>query len=266
MNTKLVNGIGLAFVDRGTGPAVLLVHGFPLDHSMWNEQIDVLSAGYRVIAPDLRGFGRSGVTDGTITMEQLADDLAGLLDALQLHEPIVFCGLSMGGYVAFQFQRKYGARLRGLILCDTRAAADAPEKAAGRREAAERVLREGPQSLVDAMMPVLFAPETLRNRPDVIESLRRVMLGTDRRAIAAASLGMADRPDLTPGLHAIECPTLVIAGRFDALSPPEEMREIAAAIPAARFAEIPAAGHMSPMENPAEFNAAILEFLGGYGS
>ena len=262
MNTKLVNGIGLAFVDRGTGPAVLLVHGLPLDHSMWNEQIDVLSAGYRVIAPDLRGFGRSGVTDGTITMEQLADDLAGLLDALQLHEPIVFCGLSMGGYVAFQFQRKYGARLRGLILCDTRAAADTPEKAAARRKMAERVLREGPEPLVDGMAPLLFASETVENRPEMVESLLSVMLGTDRRTIAAVSLGMADRPDVTPKLHAIECPTLVIAGRFDAISPSDEMQGIAAAIPGARFAEIPTAGHMSPMEDPAEVNAVILKFLG----
>ena len=263
MNTKTVNAVELAFVDRGTGPAVVLVHGFPLDHSMWNEQIDVLSADYRVIAPDLRGFGRSGAGGDTITMEQLADDLAGLLDALQLHEPIVFCGLSMGGYVAFQFQRKYGARLRGLILCDTRAATDTPEKAAARREMAERVLSDGPQPLVDGMAPLLFAPETVENRPEMVESLLSVMLGTDRRTIAAVSLGMADRADFTPELHAIECPTLVIVGQFDAISPSDEMREIAAAIPGARFAEIPAVGHMSPMEDPAEVNAAILEFLGG---
>ncbi|NQU24660.1 MAG: alpha/beta fold hydrolase [Candidatus Nealsonbacteria bacterium] len=264
MNTRTVNSVELALIDRGTGPAVVLVHGFPLDHSIWNEQIDVLAADHRVIAPDLRGFGRSGVTDDdTITMQRLADDLAGLLDALELHEPIVFCGLSMGGYVAFEFQRKYGDRLRGLILCDTRAAGDTAEKAVGRREMAERVLREGPEPLVDAMTPLLFAPETVANRPELVESLLRVMRGTDRRTIAAGLRGMADRPNATSALPTIDCPTLVLAGRFDVLTPPEEMREIAAAIPAAHYVEIPAAGHISPMENPAEVNAAMLTFLAG---
>jgi len=261
MKTLAVNGIRLAYVDEGSGPPVVLVHGFPLDHAMWDAQVDVLKGQCRVIVPDLRGFGQSDVTEGAVTMEQFADDVAGLLDALGVREPVVLAGLSMGGYVAFQFFRRHRGRLRALVLCDTRAPADTPQAASARRETAEKVLREGPGSLVENMPAKLFAPATLRDRPEVAESLRRVIASTDPRGIAAASLGMAQRPDVTAMLPEIDCPTLVVVGREDAISPPEEMRQIAAAIPGARLVEVPEAGHMSPMENPAAVNAALREFL-----
>jgi len=135
--------IGMNVVERGSGVPLLLVHGYPLDHSMWQGQIEGLGDACRVIAPDLRGFGASGVTPGTVTMGQMADDMAALLDALKIHEPIVFCGLSMGGYVAWQFALRHRQRLTKLILCDTRAAADSPEAAAGRLKTADKVLDEG---------------------------------------------------------------------------------------------------------------------------
>lgn len=262
MKTRTVNGVELSLVDQGSGMPVVLVHGFPLDHTMWNAQIDALSQDYRVIAPDLRGFGRSGLSDSTVTMQQFADDLAALLDGLEVDEPVVLCGLSMGGYVAFQFWQRYGSRLAGLILCDTRAVNDTPETAAGRLEMAERVLREGPAPLVEGMVPRLFAETTARDRPELVDSLRRVMMQTDPKGIAAAARGMAQRPDMTPKLPQIGCPTLVIVGSSDAISTPDEMRTIARAIPCARFVEIADCGHMSPMERPAELSAAILEFLG----
>jgi len=261
MQRTSIGEIELAFVDRGSGLPVVLIHGFPLDHAMWNAQIDALSANYRVIAPDLRGFGQSDVTGGTVTMEQLADDLAALLAAIGVDEPVVICGLSMGGYVAFAFQRRYAGRLRGLILCDTRAANDTAELAAARREMAARVLREGPAPLVEGMMPKLLAESSAENHPELSESLRRVMLGTDRRGVAAAALGMARRADVTETLGEIDCPTLVIVGRHDAISPREEMAAISRAIPQGRFVEISGSGHMSPIEAPAEVNAAILGFL-----
>ncbi len=264
MQTKTVADVELALVDRGSGPPLVLLHGFPLDHSMWDAQIDVLSQQHRVIAPDLRGFGRSGVTARTVTMERLADDTAALLDALDVTEPIALAGLSMGGYVAFAFERKYAARLRSLILVDTRAAADTAEAAAARLEMAQRVLREGPAPLVESMMPRLFAPSTVENRPEVVESLRQVMLRTDRQGVAAAARGMAQRPDATGTLAQIECPTLVIVGEQDAISPADEMADICRAIPRGRFVEIPAVGHMSPLEAPAEVNEAMLEFLGSF--
>lgn len=256
-----VNDVVLAFVDRGAGPPVVLVHGFPLDHTMWDAQVSALEARCRVIVPDLRGFGQSGVTEGTVGMEQFADDVAGLLDALQVAEPIVLVGLSMGGYVALQFQRKHGSRLRGMVFCDTRSKGDSPQMAAGRGEMADRVLREGPAPLVDAMTPKLFPKSTTRDRPELVERLRRVMLQADPRGIAAAARGMAARPDMTAELSRIRCPTLVLVGELDVISPVEEMRAMAEAIPGSRFVEIPGCGHMTPIERPAEFNAALLKFL-----
>ena len=261
MQTQSVHGVKLAYSDRGSGLPVVLIHGFPLDHTMWDAQIEALAGRWRVIAPDLRGFGRSSVIPGTATMEQMAGDVAGLLEAIGVGTPVVLAGLSMGGYVALSFCRQYGHRLRGLILCDTRAAPDTPEAAAGRRETAARVLREGTAPLADAMLPRLLAPSTLQNRPDLVEALRRAILRADPQAIAAASLGMAERPDATPLLSAIACPALVVVGQQDAISPVPEMSKLAEAMPRAQLAVIRDAGHMSPMENPAEVNRAMVSFL-----
>jgi 3-oxoadipate enol-lactonase len=284
MKSLSVRGTELRCVDCGQGRPVLFVHGFPLDHTMWAAQIEAISRQHRAIAPDLRGFGLSAVAEKgrgpicvehppgrsgkldlspfpPVTMEQFADDLAAMLDALGVREPVVYCGLSMGGYIALQFQRKYAARLRGLVLCDTRSAADTPEAVVARRAMADRVLKEGPAFVADAMLPRLFCETTRQQRPEIVEGLRQVILANSPHGIAAATLGMAERPDMTASLKEIACPTLVIVGQEDAISLPAEMRGMAEAIPGARFAEIPAAGHMAPMENPAAVNAAIVEFL-----
>jgi 3-oxoadipate enol-lactonase len=265
MKTITVRGIELAYVDRGQGTPLLLVHGFPLDHSMWNAQIDALAdrEGCRVIVPDLRGFGQSEAGGDVVTMEDMADDMAALLDGLGIDEPVVFCGLSMGGYVAFQFALKYAGRLAGLILCDTRAVGDTPQVAAARRATAEQVLDQGSANLVAAMMPKLFAEASASESPRLVESLRLVMLENNARGTAAAALGMAQRPDVTASLCKIGCPALVIVGSQDAISTAAEMRSIADGIPGAEFVEIPDCGHMSPMEKPDEVNAAIARFIAG---
>lgn len=256
-----VNGVGLTTVDRGNGMPIVLVHGFPLNHTMWNAQIDALASRYRVLAPDLRGFGASGVTDGTVSMDQMADDLAGLLEASGIQEPAVVCGLSMGGYIALRFWLRHRARLRALILCDARSAADAPEAAANRLTLADRVLREGPAPAAQAMLPKLTAEATAKAHPEVIEAIRQMILSTDPRGLAAAARGMAERLEMTPSLAEIACPTLLLVGQGDVISTPAGMRAMADAIPDAKFVEISNAGHLSPMENPAEVNAAIGAFL-----
>ncbi len=250
-------------VDQGHGSPLLLVHGFPLDHAMWSGQIGALADICRVIAPDLRGFGASDVTSGTVTMARLADDLAQLLDVLEIREPVTFCGLSMGGYIAWQFYRRHRPRLARLILCDTRAAADTAEAARVRRESADRVLVEGPGFLADAMIDKLFAPATHTEQPDCIQATRQTILNTSPVGIAAALRGMADRPDVSDLLPEIDVATLVVCGQQDAISTVQEMRQIAERIPAARFVEIPAAGHMAPLENPRQVNYAIRAFLTG---
>jgi 3-oxoadipate enol-lactonase len=253
--------VALQVVMRGQGMPILLVHGFPLEHSMWDAQIAGLSRRWRVIAPDLPGFGGSQARGGVATMEQMADDLLALLDALEISEPVVLCGLSMGGYIAFQFWRKHASRLRGLVLCDTRAAADAPEAAQARLKVAEQVLRAGVEGVVDAMMPKLFAPSSLEKHAEAIGVQRQKMLSAAPQGVAAALQGMAARPDVRGDLPRIALPTLVVVGQHDAIATVEEMRAMAQAIPGAKFVVIPGSGHMAPLENPAAFRAAIEPFL-----
>jgi pimeloyl-ACP methyl ester carboxylesterase len=247
---------------RGAGRPLLFVHGFPLDHSMWLAQLDEFSRlGYRTIAPDLRGFGRSELGAGPVTMARYADDLNRLLDALGVTEPIDYCGLSMGGYIGWQFWSRFASRLVGLVQCDTRAVADTPQGKIGRAELADRVTKIGAQAAADAMMPKLFGPDAARLAADRVERTRRAILDNPTAGICEALSGMAERPDVTPLLPQIRTPTLLVAGEHDGISTPDEMRGIAAQIPNAQFAVIPAAGHMSPLENPSAFNAALKSFL-----
>jgi 3-oxoadipate enol-lactonase len=262
MNTVGLGDIEMAVEDRGSGPVILFVHGLPLDHTMWQAQIDEFSRGFRVLAPDLRGFGESPLGKGEVTMRRYAEDLALLLDRLGIREKIIFCGLSMGGYIAWQFWQKYAERLAGLVVCDTRAAADTPEARAGRAALAAKVLDVGPQAAADAMLPKLFAPESERENPAAIAATRAVILRTSAAGIAAALDGMAKRPDVTDMLGGIAVRTLVIVGEHDAISPPAEMRGIADRIPGAEFAVIKRAGHMSPLEEPDAFNEALGRFFG----
>jgi pimeloyl-ACP methyl ester carboxylesterase len=253
--------IELAFEDTGTGLPVLLVHGFPLDRTMWKAQREELCDEFRVIVPDLRGFGESQVIPGVATMEAMADDLAGLCNHLGLTGKIVLGGLSMGGYVAFAFARKYRDRLAGLILCDTRARPDSPEAKENRRRVAERVRREGPGFIAEEMIPRLCCESTFRNHPEVIEKIRQMILSAPPEGVAAAALGMAERPDSTDLLPALSCPTLVLVGQFDAISPPEEMEAMTRTIPQSQFVVIPDAGHLPPMEQPERVTQAIREWL-----
>jgi pimeloyl-ACP methyl ester carboxylesterase len=253
--------VTLQVTESGHGIPLLLVHGFPLDHSMWEAQISRLSNRCHVIAPDLRGFGGSQVSSGTVTMEQMADDLDALLDALEIKEPIVFCGLSMGGYVAFQFWRKYGSRLRGLVLCDTRAVADTREAVGSRLKMAEQVLREGTRSAAEAMLPKLFAPAAFQDRAAAIEIQRRTILAAAPEGVAAALRGLAERPDVSDYLPRLALPALIVVGQHDAISTVDEMRDMAQAIPESEFVVIPGSGHMTPVENSTAFNEAIERFL-----
>jgi pimeloyl-ACP methyl ester carboxylesterase len=257
----LIDGVSVSFADAGTGPVLLLVHGFPLDHTMWREQIEHFRGSRRVLAPDLRGFGSSDVTEGTVTMRQFAADLGSLLDALRITEPIDFCGLSMGGYIAWPFFQHHRNRLRSLLLCDTRSAADSAEARETRLGLATKVLQRGPGFIAETMPEKLFARSTRDSKPDLVREVQDVIRGGDPRGIAAASRGMAERPDVTSLLPTIDLPTLVIVGEEDAISTRDEMRGIARVIPGAEFVAVSEAGHMAPLEQPAVVNEAIDRFL-----
>ncbi|HEX3870715.1 MAG TPA: alpha/beta fold hydrolase [Pirellulales bacterium] len=256
-----VNGTRLSAYVTGQGEPLLFVHGFPLDHHMWEAQVHEFAQTHHVIAVDLRGFGASAPAEGTTTMQQFADDCAAVLDALKVEQLVTLCGLSMGGYVAWQFIERHSDRLARLVLCDTRAIADSAEGAAGRHTMAARVVAEGSDVVATAMLPKLFAARTQRDHPELIERAKQMIARASSTGIAAALRGMAQRPDVTARLPSIRVPTLVIVGQEDAISTVDEMRAVANSIPNAELVVVPDAGHMSPMENANVVNAALRKFL-----
>jgi len=253
----MLNGIRVHYADEGAGPAVMLLHAFPLSGAMWGPQVEALRGRYRLIVPDLRGFGLSDAPPGPYSMEQQADDAVALLDQLGV-ERAALCGLSMGGYIALAIMRAYPGRVAALALCDTRAGADSEEGRAGREANARLAEERGPAAIADKLIPGLVAPAA----PEELRAeLRALIAANSADGIAGALRGMAQRPDSAPGLAAIGVPTLVVVGTEDGLTPPAEAQALHAAIGGSRLVEIAGAGHLSNMERPAEFSAALGAFL-----
>lgn len=256
------NGIFLGYEEWGSGKPIVLLHAFPCNRSMWAPQISALTQSheFRVITPDFRGFGESDVTEGPSLMETLATDVAALLDALHIEECFLG-GISMGGYVAFAFYRAYAARVRALILADTRAQADTPEGRAARAENAQLAEREGSQAIAERLLPRLLSPETLQESIGTTSRLRAMIEAAAPAGIAGALRGMALRPDATDLLPKITCPTLVLVGEEDSLTPPDDAHLLAKNIPNARLVIIPHAAHLANMEQPERFNQALYDFV-----
>ena len=254
-----VRGLSLAAEVTGDGPAVLLVHGFPLDRSLWKHVLATLT-GWKRIVPDLRGFGLSDAPESGYSMTAYAEDLVALLDVLRIDRAVV-CGLSMGGYIAFELLRRHPDRVSGLILMNTRAGADTPEGRADRDAAIARVHRDGPAFLADTMMPKLLAPSSLAAMPDVVRQVEEMVRRATPSGVAGALVAMRDRPDSSAMLDTIARPTLVVAGSDDQLIPVSEARAMANAIPEAHLAIIPAAGHLTPLEQPVGTSRVLREFL-----
>jgi 3-oxoadipate enol-lactonase len=258
----LVNDIRIAYDDSGAGQPVMFLHAFPLNRSMWNnEMTELLSeARYRLVALDWRGFGESDIAAGISTMEMFADDLAGLMDLLGI-QSAVLCGASMGGYVAFAFLRKYPERVSGLILADTRPGADTDEGRANRENVARVAETQGTSAIAEMMLPRLISDYTRQHAPEVEIAVRRMIDAATPQGIAAASRGMAQRADSTDLLSSITCPTQVLVGEDDVLIPPGVVQDFATKIPGAQFIVIPHAGHLSNLEQPQAFLSAVRNFL-----
>ena len=257
-----VNGVTLAVEVRGDGPAVLFIHGYPLDHTIWTHQIAALE-GWCRIAPDLRGMGRSDAPDLGYSMETYAADLAELLDLLGARD-VVLVGLSMGGYVAFEFLRRWRQRVRGLVLVDTKAEADSAEARASRDAAAAVAREEGAGAVALSMLPKVLGASTLAGATATVERVRAMMAATPVAGIVGALGAMRDRPDSTPLLAGLaDLPTLVLVGDEDQLTPPAQARAMAEAIPGASLVVIRSAGHLPTLERPAETTDAIVGFLAG---
>ncbi len=244
----------------GTSDPLVLLHAFPMNRRMWGMQVRALGTERRVIAPDYPGFGRSPRPCAQPDVRHYAEGVRELLDSLKL-ERVALGGLSMGGYVAFAFMRLFPGRVSSLILANTRPDPDPEEVRETRRDLARRVTEEGVGILPDLQMERLLSAETRQSKPGVVEEVRGMILESSPDGVVAALGAMKDRPDSTRGLSEIEVPTLVIAGEEDELSPPEVMEEMARKIPDSRFVTLPNAGHLSNLEAPEEFNAALAGFL-----
>ncbi len=260
MTSIRINEINLAYTDVGAGPPIVLIHGYPFNRSLWTEQTEALRSKYRVVAPDLRGFGESDSSVGPVRMNQMAEDVAALMDHLEI-ERAVIGGLSMGGYVALAFARMIPARVKALVLADTRAQADTEEGKQTRWHQAEKAVAEGMAGIADAMLPKLLTPETVSKRPELVKRVRDMMLKTKPEGAAGALLGMAQRDDQTEFIAGILVPTLILVGREDAITPVADSEKMQSLIEGSRLVVIENAGHVSNLEQTEQFNDALLGFL-----
>jgi len=255
-----INHLNFSYRDQGNGEPVIFLHAFPLNQTMWDEQVAALSHHCRTVTIDLRGFGGSDAGHPPLTMEQMAADVRGLMSGLDI-ERATLVGLSMGGYVALAFYREYPDAVRALVLSDTRASADTHAARERRLQSAEKAEREGAAAIADDMVPLLLGETTRQTRPDIAARVRAMIEANSPHAISAAQRGMAARRDSIYILAAIDFPTLIIVGAEDQLTPPTEAESLRDGIRGARLQVIAGAGHLSNIERPVEFNAALTEFI-----
>lgn len=259
--THVVKGVEIAYDDVGSGPVVVLLHGYPFNRTLWRDQVVALQPNHRVIVPDLRGHGESAVVHGPSTMELMAGEVAGLLDNLNITQATIG-GLSMGGYVALAFYRLFPLRVRSLILAATRAQGDNDEAKRNREVQAIKARQEGMEGIADALLPKLLTANTVTKRPEIVKHLRGMMASTNPEGAAAALEGMAIRQDQISFLSQIVAPTLILVGSEDAITPPADSELMHREIPQSRLEIIDGAGHVVNLEKPEKFNAAVTNFLG----
>ena len=244
----------------GDGPAVVLLHAFPMNHHLWRPVAERLATRYRVVLPDLRGMGESGVGEGPATMEKHATDLLRVCEAAGVRKA-VFAGVSLGGYVLFEFWRRCRERVSALILADTRAPADTEPVRVSRLQAAEQVEKQGPAGYLETFLPKLIGPTTQSNRPDLVGEMKRMAATSTAAGIAAVQRGMAGRPDSVSTLRTIDVPTLLLFGDEDTASPVAEGELMQREIAGSRLYSIPHAGHLAIFEQSAAAHDLIRRFL-----
>ena len=252
----------MSYRDLGEGDPLVLLHAFPLNGRMFESQMTAFSGSHRVVAPDYPGFGRSPRTPAQPDVHYYAEGVRSLLDRLHL-ERVILGGVSMGGYVAFECMRLFPERVTALVLANTRPDQDSEEVRETRNEMALRVAQEGVEVLAEIQMERLLAPTTRENDEELVESVRAMILENSPDGAVAALGAMRERPNSTPLLAEIGVPTLVVGGEEDSISSPELMARMADEIPDSRHVSLPRAGHLSNLEAPEQFNAALKEFLEG---
>ncbi len=252
------------FVDQGSRQAapIVLIHAFPLNHTMWNSQISILSEKYRVIAYDIRGHGESDVGDGQYTIELFVDDMIALLDHLKIKKTNL-CGLSMGGYIALRALERHPERFSALVLSDTQSEADSDEAKVKRSGAIQLIKEKGLAAFAEGFVKSAFAPATFTDNPEVIQAVKEMILKNSPLGICGALLAMATRTDTTAVLNKTKIPTLILVGEKDQITPLSAATSMKENIPNAQLHVISCAGHLSHLENPTEFNRRLLVFLEG---
>jgi pimeloyl-ACP methyl ester carboxylesterase len=261
MKTQISSILTVSHREAGQGIPLVFLHAFPLSSAMWQAQLDEFSRNFRVLAPDVRGIGESSRFEVEMSIELLARDVALWLEEIGIYEPIALCGLSMGGYVALEFARIFPQKLAALILADTRADADSPEAKTARDEMIEYAKAHDGRAVAQKMLPKLLGETTLRQNPEIAHKVNQIAAPNRGENLAQLIAALRDRRDSTDILASISVPTLVIGGAQDVVSPPDVMAQMAAQIPGARGVVIEDAGHLSNLEQPDEFNAALREFL-----
>jgi pimeloyl-ACP methyl ester carboxylesterase len=254
------NGTRIFYKTLGAGPALVLLHPFPANHEIWVPAAEHLAQHYRLILPDLRGHGASETGAGPATMQSHAEDVMRICEALRIPHA-VFAGISIGGYILFEFWRRFRDCVTALILCNTRATADTPEARAARLKSAEDVEQFGPVAFLDGMLPKLIGESTRRDHPGLAARARGMMAKSSAQGIAAVQRGMAARADSTPSLKTINVPTLILGGSEDTLIPMSEVEAMHLQIAGSEFTLLPRAGHYAPYEVHQAAAHRMLEFL-----
>jgi pimeloyl-ACP methyl ester carboxylesterase len=255
-----INGIEIDYRDESAGVPVIFIHAFPLNQRMWDDQFSGLRDRVRAISLDLRGFGNSDAPNGAYSIDEMAADVRGLMTVLEIDRAILV-GLSMGGYIALAFFRNHPEAVRGLVLADTRAGADTQEARERRLSSAMKAEREGSRAIGEDMIPLLLGRTTLETRPSVVEKVRAMIEGNSPQGIAGAQRAMAGRRDSMNMLSVIDVPSLIVVGSEDSLTPVAEAERMRGGIRGARLRTIDSAGHLSNLEQPEQFNAALIDFI-----
>ena len=258
----VVNGAEVHYIDVGASGAlpIVLIHGFPFNHEMWQPQIELLKNNFRVIAYDIRGHGKSGISDGQYMIEFFVDDLVGLLNHLKI-EKAVLCGLSMGGYIALRTVERNPERVKALILADTQSKPDSNEAKLKRAASIGAIKKLGVKPYAESFVKAVFTTDSLTKKTATVEKISQIIQMNSPLGICGALLALASRTDTTEALSGIKVPTLILVGENDKLTPPSASQEMRSKIPKSEIHLIQNAAHMSNLENSDEFNKHVLNFL-----
>jgi 3-oxoadipate enol-lactonase len=257
-----VNGIDIKYDDVGPAdaPALIFIHGFPLNRTMWQPQMEALKGRYRLIAYDLRGHGESSLGEEDFTMERFVQDLLGLMEALRI-EKATLCALSMGGYIALRAAETHPERFSALVLCDTQCSADTPEGKKKRNAAINAIRNDGVEPFAEGLLGKLFAPGSFETNPQAVAAAKEMILATAPLSLERSLRGMRERMETCSKLPGISVPVLILVGEADKITPPEAAHYLHENIEHSRLTVIKDAGHLSSLENPDAFNDALKGFL-----